>query len=288
VHKFKEPLDSEKLHLHAEPAEVAAPEDNQLRKLIDGLATFVARSGQKLENLYMEKRSSNPMFEFLFEGTGHAYYKRRLWEEHKKTGKEDSLKDNKRLSLDSAQRGQILGETPLRRLNLLASEDHTRLQSALASSFTKSASEVCMKDRISIPLLCHVSPVLLPINACLMTFPPAIKSYDLCVCSFLQNEDLSDTLQPFASDPAKQARYEQFLKDKYEGGLRSVQAAGRHAWTESERALETIEFETACQISLKRKNVPAIGDSSSAIVSKNLQSIMNDRFVPQTFQKVIK
>jgi hypothetical protein len=142
VHKFKEPLDSEKLHLHAEPAEVAAPEDNQLRKLIDGLATFVARSGQKLETLYMEKRSSNPMFEFLFEGTGHAYYKRRLWEEHKKTGKEDSHKDKKQLSLDSAQRGQILGETPLRRLNLLASEDHTRLQSALASSFTKSASEV--------------------------------------------------------------------------------------------------------------------------------------------------
>jgi hypothetical protein len=121
-----------------------------------------------------------------------------------------------------------------------------------------------------------------------MTFPSAIKAYNRRVCSFLQNEDLSNTLQPFASDPAKQARYEQFLKDKYEGGLRSVQAAGRNAWTESERALETIEFETACQISLKRKNMPVIGDSTNAMVSKNLQSIMNDRFVPQTFQKVNK
>ena len=144
VHKFKESLDSEKVHSRAEPAEVAAPEDNQLRKLIDGLATFVARSGQKLENLYMEKRSSNPMFEFLFEGTGHAYYKRRLWEEHKKIGKDDSQKDYRGSSLDSAQRGQLLGETPLRRPNLIMSEDHARLQSALASAFTKSASGVCI------------------------------------------------------------------------------------------------------------------------------------------------
>ena len=119
-----------------------------------------------------------------------------------------------------------------------------------------------------------------------LLFYPFLVRIIFAVYLWVQTEDLSHTLQPFSSDPAKQARYEQFLKDKYEGGLRNVQAAGRNGWTESERAQETIEFEAACQNFQRRETTPVTGNSNSGIASRNLQSIMNDRFVPQTFQKV--
>lgn len=240
VHKFKDPLDSEKVLLSSEPAEVAPPEDIQLCKLIEGLATFVARSGQKLENLYMEKRNNNPMFEFLFEGNGHAYYKRRLWEEHRKTGREVPQRNTKETALDSVQRGQILGETPLHRSSMLSPEDHARLQSALSSSFTKSAS---------------------------------------------QAEFSLSNSQPFRSDPSKQARFEQFLKDKYRGGLRNVQAEGRSTLTEWERAQETLEFEATCQNFQKTQANLTAGNASGQLHQKNLQAIMNDRFASQTLDK---
>ena len=119
-----------------------------------------------------------------------------------------------------------------------------------------------------------------------LLFYPVLERMIFAVYFSVQPEDLSHTLQPFASDPAKQARYEQFLKDKYEGGLRNVQAAGRNGWTESERAQETLEFEAACQNLQRRDTIPVTGNSNSGIASRNVQSIMNDRFVPQTFQKV--
>ena len=117
-------------------------------------------------------------------------------------------------------------------------------------------------------------------------FYPVLNCIIFSAYFSVQTEDLSHTLQPFGSDPAKQARYEQFLKDKYEGGLRNVQAAGRNGWTESERAQETVEFEAACQNIQRRDTMPVTGNSNSGIASRNVQSIMNDRFVPQTFQKV--
>ncbi|XP_024524173.1 G patch domain-containing protein TGH homolog isoform X1 [Selaginella moellendorffii] len=47
---------------------------------------------------------------------------------------------------------------------------------------------------------------------------------------------------PFEDDPAKQARYEQFLKDKYTGGLRKMNK-GAQQLTEAQRAQEILEFE---------------------------------------------
>lgn len=45
----------------------------------------------------------------------------------------------------------------------------------------------------------------------------------------------------------KQARFEQFLKDKYQGGLRSTYAAGNSSMPEADRARERLDFEAAAE-----------------------------------------
>lgn len=240
-HHFKDSLESEKVCLSYEPPVVAPPDDLHLRKLIEGLATFVARSGQKLESLYMEKRNSNSLFEFLSEGDGHDYYKRKLWEEQRKYSREGAHVSRKEADLNSVQRGQILGEIPLRRPSMVPAEDRARLQSSLSSAFTK---------------------------------------------SMLQVEDSSSTSKQFSSDPLKQARFEQYVKEKFQGGLRNVQATAKSGLTEWERAQETLEFEAACQNLQKEEANLITSAAQSGIYQKELQAIMNERFTSQSVDKV--
>lgn len=51
--------------------------------------------------------------------------------------------------------------------------------------------------------------------------------------------------KPFQNDPAKQERFEQFLKDKFEGGLRSTFHGGAAGLSEADRARERLDFEAA-------------------------------------------
>ncbi|KAH7441522.1 hypothetical protein KP509_03G041500 [Ceratopteris richardii] len=240
-HHFRETLESEMVIFSYEPPEVTPPDDSQLRKLIDGLATFVARSGQKLESLYKEKQSENPLFKFLSEGRGHDYYKRKVWEEQTKN-KRDGMPENIRdKALNSAHRGQILGETPLHRQSMLPPEDRARLQAALSSAFTSS-------------------------------IPKA--------------EESLLTSKPFSKDLSKQARFELFLKEKYQGGLRNVHATGKSSLTEWERAQETLEFEAACQNLPKSETNSTASASPIGTYQRDLQAIINERFTVQSADKV--
>lgn len=54
-------------------------------------------------------------------------------------------------------------------------------------------------------------------------------------------------MKPFKDDPAKQARFEQFLKEKYHGGLRSKDVGGSSQMSEAARARERLEFEAAAE-----------------------------------------
>lgn len=150
-HKFLAPLESDNKHTAPPPPEVPPPEDNNLKLLIDGVATLVARCGKLFEDLSREKNQSNPLFSFLTGGTGCNYYARKLWEEQQKRS------DQKKLALDgksspsvqkmtAESRGQILGEKPLERssrdLSLSATSSDVNLQFNLSDTFTKPVSLV--------------------------------------------------------------------------------------------------------------------------------------------------
>jgi G patch domain-containing protein 1 len=154
-HKFASALQSKGSLLKPEPPDARPPLDPESRKTIEGLASFVAKSGQRFEDMSREKHIGNPAFAFLFGGEGHDYYVRRLWEEEKNLAADGKKQlevvsrkvDRSRQELNAERRGHLLGETPLVRENvpvasLIAPEDRARLQSALSSTFTKSASVV--------------------------------------------------------------------------------------------------------------------------------------------------
>lgn len=68
----------------------------------------------------------------------------------------------------------------------------------------------------------------------------------------IQNE-LPEVAKPFKDDPAKQERFEQFLKEKYQGGLRSTDSSGASYMSESARARERLDFEAAAEAIQKGK-----------------------------------
>ena len=49
--------------------------DQEIRNIIDKLASFVARNGPEFERMTMEKQRSNPKFNFLFGGEYNLYYR---------------------------------------------------------------------------------------------------------------------------------------------------------------------------------------------------------------------
>ncbi|XP_060204862.1 G patch domain-containing protein TGH [Lycium barbarum] len=238
-HKFAAPLESDNKTPNLPPPVAPPPEDNNLKILIEGLATLVARSGKLLEDLSREKNQFNPLFGFLNGGKGHEYYARKLWEERQKRndqGKQqlDAKMSRKVQKMTAESRGQILGEKPIERSLRAAnssgiSVDAINLSSNLSDTFTKPAS---------------------------------------------MNE-LLESAKPFQDDPAKQERFEQFLKDKYHGGLRPKDGSGASNMSEAARARERLEFESVAHTINKGKqgkeSVPPNELFSSTLATAGLQ-----------------
>lgn len=68
-----------------------------------------------------------------------------------------------------------------------------------------------------------------------------------------QKSGLPEVVKPFQDDPAKQERFEQFLKEKYRGGLRSTDSSGASYMSEAARARERLDFEAAAEAIEKGK-----------------------------------
>lgn len=64
---------------------------------------------------------------------------------------------------------------------------------------------------------------------------------------------MPEVAKPFKDDPAKQERFEQFLKEKYRGGLRSTESSGASNLSEAVRARERLDFEAAAEAIEKAK-----------------------------------
>lgn len=215
-HKFPAALGHDDKIAKISPPEVPPPEDNNLKVLIEGMATLVARCGKLFEDLSREKNQSNPLFSFLNGGNGFDFYAWKLWEQHQKLAEKSKLgewkifKDAEKLTAE--RRGKILGEKALERRSndsssIVASAGSVNVQFKLSDTFTKPSS---------------------------------------------LNEDQSR--KPFSDDPAKQIRFEQFLKEKYEGGLRTKDSGGSSKMSEAARARERLEFETAAEAMEKGKS----------------------------------
>lgn len=65
---------------------------------------------------------------------------------------------------------------------------------------------------------------------------------------------MHETTKPFKDDPAKQERFEKFLKEKYQGGLRSTSSGGASNMSEAARARERLDFEAAAEALEKAKH----------------------------------
>lgn len=258
-HKFTSPLDPLDKFSESPPPEVLPPEDNNLKLLIEGFATLVARCGKLFEDLSKEKNKSNPLFLFLSGGNGHQYYARKLWEAKQKSGKlrqADASLDRK---MTAESRGRILGEKPLEK-SVKSSPSalaHIEVQfpSNLSDTFTKPTSVV----------------------------------------------DFSERAKPFKDDPAKQQRFEQFLKDKYQGGLRSTYSGGSSTMSEGDRARERLDFEAAAESIekgewIKETNLPSSqqgvdflgGDGrfiSSSLAGKNQSSEVAGETIDKIYPK---
>lgn len=59
--------------------------------------------------------------------------------------------------------------------------------------------------------------------------------------------------KPFKDDPVKQERFEHFLKEKYQGGLRSTNSNASSNMSEAARAHERLDFEAAAEALEKGK-----------------------------------
>nr|XP_023874748.1 G patch domain-containing protein TGH-like isoform X1 [Quercus suber]POE83129.1 g patch domain-containing protein tgh [Quercus suber] len=210
-HKFPGPLETNYRLADSPPPEVPPPEDNNLKLLIEGVATLVARCGKLYEDLSKEKNQSNPLFNFLTGGNGHDYYARKLWEERQKRTDQSRQQVDVKLSssmrkMTAESRGKILGERPLERSikdlsSSVASAEGIQLQFNLSDTFTEPAS----------------------------------------------SSGLHEAVKPFKDDPAKQERFERFLKEKYQGGLRSTDSSGSSNMSEASRARERLDFEAAAE-----------------------------------------
>lgn len=150
-HRFAGPPEFNNRQADPPPPEVCPPEENDLRVLIEGVATLVARCGKLFEDLSREKNQSNPLFGFLRGEKGHDYYSRKLWEERQKRNGQTKLQLDGKSSpsvqkMTAESRGRILGERPLEKSSkeLIASVTPAdiHLQFHLGDTFTKPLSFV--------------------------------------------------------------------------------------------------------------------------------------------------
>lgn len=215
-HKFTTPIGSVDKFAESPPEEVPPPEDNSLRLLIDGFATLVARCGKLFEDISREKNRSNPLFSFLSGGNGHNYYARKLWEAKQRSINQKSLLDLKSVPSDRKMTSESRGR-------ILGEKPLERSSKDLAASVT--SKEV-------IHLQSNLSDTF--------TQPATVV-------------DFTERAKPFKDDPAKQERFEKFLKDKYQGGLRSTSSGGTSTMSETVRARERLDFEAAAEAIEKGK-----------------------------------
>ncbi|KNA14912.1 hypothetical protein SOVF_103150 isoform A [Spinacia oleracea] len=218
-HKFPAPLETNNRTSDLPPPEVPPPVDNIHKVLIEGVAALVARCGKLFEDISREKNQSNPLFNFLNGGSGHDYYARKLWEAQQKCTNQIRMRPDEKLQstvqkMTAESRGNILGERPLER--------------TLKDSCSAAAAA---DDDI------HVQSNL----SDTFTKPEVFK-------------ELLETAKPYKDDPAKQARFEQFLKDKYQGGLRATDSGKATYMSEAARARERLDFEAAAEAIQKTKS----------------------------------
>ncbi|KAI3673292.1 hypothetical protein L6452_39409 [Arctium lappa] len=216
-HKFPATLEVNHKMTEVPPTEVPSPVDNNLKVLIEGVATLVARCGPLFEELSREKNQSNPLFDFLSGGNGHDYYTRKLWEARQKHNDKTKPLLNEKVAppapkMTAESRGNILGEKPLKKSAkdvkpAVPTTDAVNLQFHLSDTFTEPA-------------------------------------------SFVEPTEIT---KPFQHDPAKQERFEQYLKEKYHGGLRTKDAGGSSKMSEAARARERLEFEAAAEATKQGK-----------------------------------
>ncbi|MBA0825046.1 hypothetical protein Goarm_021666, partial [Gossypium armourianum] len=216
-HKFPGPLETLRKLDVPSPPEVPPPDDSNLKLLIEGVAKLVTRCGKLFEDLSRKKNQSNPLFSFLSGGDGHDYYERRLWEEHQKLG------DQAKLSLDGKHSPTARKMTAEGRGKLLGEKPLDRSTKETTSSSIASR-EFQLQFNLS----------------------DTFKKPD----SFSK---LPEVAKPFKDDPAKQERFEQFLKEKYEGGLRSTVYSSASNMSEAARAREKLDFEAAAEVLEKGK-----------------------------------
>eukprot|EP00897_Mesotaenium_endlicherianum_P005575 jgi/Mesen1/5045/ME000025S04442 len=254
------------------PPECTPPADAALRSATEGLAAFVARAGQQFEDLAREKNASNPVFSFLSGGPGCEYYKRRLWELRQKRaaqqgqgqghaerleGEREGEKEREReregretrggrapggrqvARLDAEGRGRVLGEKAL-----------PRQQVAVEASI-----DAGDRARLQADLASQFTT---------STGQEATRA-------------VGADFKPFAHDAAKQARFEQYLRDQSRGGLRRGGAFGSVGLSERERAFEVGEFERASAM-LKQGRALAAGSSGTAAKGSELAAILGSKF----------
>lgn len=157
-HKFPASVENDGKNGEIPIPEVPPPEDNNLKVLIEGVATLVARCGKLFEDLSREKNQSNPLFAFLNGGNGSDYYARRLWEERQKRGEQSKLWEVKKSQnsekLTAERRGAILGEKALEKnsrdsSSTVAPTGSLNVQIKLSDTFTKPASGVRTSNIVS-------------------------------------------------------------------------------------------------------------------------------------------
>ncbi|KAK3040201.1 hypothetical protein RJ639_028913 [Escallonia herrerae] len=216
-HKFPAHLEVNYKLADVPPVEVPPPADNNLKVLAEGVATLVARCGKLFEDLSREKNQSNPLFSFLNGGNGHDYYSRKLWEERQKRNDQTEQQSNGNM-FPSAKK--MTAESRGEILGEKPLERSTRVLSSSASSADTSSLQFNLSDTFTNP------------------------------APFTEPQEIA---KPFRDDPAKQERFEQYLKDKYRGGLRSKDSGGASNMSEAARARERLEFETAADAIQKGK-----------------------------------
>ncbi|EOA19907.1 hypothetical protein CARUB_v10000157mg [Capsella rubella] len=216
-HKFSGPLEAETKPTLSAPPDVPPPADSNLKLLIEGFATFVSRCGKLYEDLSREKNQSNQLFDFLRGGIGHDYYARRLWEEQQKRS------DQNKLTLDVKLSSSVQKMTAETRGSLLGEKP---LQRSLKETDASASSGGSFQ---------------FPTNLS-DTFTKSASS-----------QEAADAVKPFKDDPVKQERFEQFLKEKYKGGLRSTDSNRVNKMSESARAQERLDFEAAAEAIEKGK-----------------------------------
>ncbi|KAM2552844.1 hypothetical protein TB2_017179 [Malus domestica] len=77
--------------------------------------------------------------------------------------------------------------------------------------------------------------------------------------------EMLEVAKPFNDDPAKQENFEWFLKEKYQGGLRSTESGGASHMSEAVRARERLDLEAAAD-AIQKENEEWINSIGRSIV----------------------